>query len=293
MPDWQQIITGLGEHGIAPVGGAAPQPVGGGDISAAWRIETANGPAFLKTGPADSLDMFEGEAAGLEELAAAGALRVPRVLGHGLRGTDAWLALEWIAFGRPGADTEAVLGRQLARQHRHTSDRYGWHRDNTIGTTPQINLADDDWVRFWRERRLLVQLQLADSHGFGGELLREGARLARRLDGLFDGYHPEPSLLHGDLWGGNWAAADGVPVVFDPAVYYGDRETDLAMTRLFGGFGATFYRAYEAAWPLAEGHERRLPLYQLYHVLNHLNIFGGAYQGRALSLVRELNRLLD
>lgn len=293
MPDWQKIVTGLGEQGIVAVESVAPQPVGGGDISAAWRIETAAGPAFLKTGPALSHEMFEGEAAGLEELAAAGALRVPRVLGHGISGREAWLGLEWIDFSRPGKETESVLGRQLARQHRHTNARYGWYRDNSIGTTPQINLADDDWVRFWRERRLLVQLQLADSHGFGGELLKEGARLGKRLEALFDDYRPEPSLLHGDLWGGNWAASDGVPVVFDPAVYYGDRETDLAMTRLFGGFGAGFYRAYEEAWPLAAGHERRLPLYQLYHVLNHLNIFGSAYHGRALSLVRELNGLLD
>jgi protein-ribulosamine 3-kinase len=292
MPDWQQIFDGLGDRGIAVVKGATPRPVGGGDISSAWRIETPGGPVFLKTGPADSLDMFQGEAEGLGELAGAGALRVPRVHGHGVSGATAWLALEWITFGPPAADTEAILGRQLAQQHRHTSECYGWRRDNTIGVIPQINLADDDWVRFWRERRLLVQLQLADSHGFGGELLSEGARLARRMDGLFDGYRPEPSLLHGDLWGGNWASADGIPVVFDPAVYYGDRETDLAMTRLFGGFGAGFYRAYREEWPLAEGHERRLPLYQLYHVLNHLNIFGGAYHDRALSLVRELNSYL-
>src|SRR5690606_33779642 len=108
------------------------------------------------------------------------------------------------------------------------------------------------------ERRLLVQLQLADSHGYGGQLLEEGAQLCRRIDGLFEAYRPEPSLLHGDLWGGNWGAAGGEPVIFDPAVYYGDRETDLAMTRLFGGFGEDFYRAYETAWPLADGHERRL-----------------------------------
>src|SRR5690606_40913717 len=142
-----------------------------------------------------------------------------------------------------------------------------------IGTTPQLNDRDDDWVGFVRERRRLVQLQVAGSDGFGGDLLRAGARLARNLDSLFEGYAPVPSLLHGDLWGGNWSSIEGEPVIFDPAVYYGDRESDLAMTRLFGGFGSAFYRAYEDEWPLAAGHEKRVALYQLYHVLHHLNMF--------------------
>lgn len=293
MPDWRQIYAALADHGIALEEGSTPRPVGGGDISAAWRVEAGRGGVFLKTGAGGAAEMLEAEAEGLEELAGARALRVPEVLGAGVRGGEAWLALEWIDFGRPVADTEAMLGRRLAQQHRHTAGRHGWRRDNAIGTTPQINDPDDDWVRFYRDRRLLVQLQLADSHGFGGELLREGARLAKRIDAFFEDYRPAPSLLHGDLWGGNWAAADGEPVVFDPAVYYGDRETDLAMTRLFGGFGRDFYRAYETEWPLAPGYDRRLPLYQLYHVLNHLNIFGAGYHGRALSLVRELNGYLE
>ena len=132
------------------------------------------------------------------------------------------------------------------------------------------------------------QLGLAADNGFTGELQERGSRLLKRLPVYFESVKPEVSLLHGDLWGGNWGCTGGDPVIFDPAVYYGDRETDIAMTRLFGGFGAAFYEAYDSSWPLADGHQERLHLYQLYHVLNHLNLFGSAYLGRAVSLIDEL-----
>ena len=133
-----------------------------------------------------------------------------------------------------------------------------------------------------------IQLHLAAGNGLSQTMVDKGLKLAAVLPRLFTDYTPSPSLLHGDLWGGNWAVCGGEPVIFDPAVYYGDRETDLAMTRLFGGFSEEFYAAYEAAWPLPEGHAARLPVYQLYHVLNHLNLFGGAYLGRALAIIRSL-----
>jgi protein-ribulosamine 3-kinase len=290
MSDWQELEEALESHGIRFADGAKPRAVGGGDINASWQVETHDGTVFLKTGPAEFMDMYSAEAAGLEELAAADAVRVPAALGFGQSGSDAWLALEWLDLGRPGREAERLLGGQLALQHRRFSEQFGWHRDNMIGTTPQLNDRDDDWVRFFRDRRLLIQLQLAESNGFGGELLQEGARLAKNLERLFSSYTPEPSLLHGDLWGGNWSSVDGAPVIFDPAVYYGDRESDLAMTKLFGGFGSEFYRAYQDAWPLAEGHGKRVALYQLYHVLNHLNMFGGSYLARALSLIRAITR---
>ena len=169
-----------------------------------------------------------------------------------------------------------------------TSESHGWHRDNTIGLTHQPNSCCDDWGRFFRGQRLDHQLRLAQEKGYGGELQEAGQRLSAELDCLFDSYRPQASLLHGDLWGGNWAAVDGQPVIFDPAVYYGDRETDLAMSRLFGGFGDSFYAAYEESWPLADGFDVRCKLYQLYHVLNHLNLFGRTYMGRAMQLIREL-----
>ena len=180
------------------------------------------------------------------------------------------------------------MGVQLAELHRRTKDRYGWYRDNTIGLTAQSNSWEGSWVDFYREHRLTFQLRLARDNGFGGDLQDRGSQLLNRLPIYFDGFEPPASLLHGDLWGGNWGCSHGQPVMFDPAVYYGDRETDIAMTRLFGGFGSAFYDAYESAWPLSDGHNERSHLYQLYHVLNHLNLFGGGYLGRALGLIDKL-----
>lgn len=232
--------------------------------------------------------MFEAEAEGLRELAQAGELRVPQVLDCGIDGGQSFIALEFLALSRPDAVAERLCGERLAALHRHTRDRYGWHRDNTIGATPQHNAQSDDWVGFFREHRLGFQLDLARRNGYAGELEVPGARLREKLPELFEGYVPEASLLHGDLWAGNWGAVDGEPTIFDPAVYYGDRETDIAMTRLFGGFGRRFYDAYQASWPMAAGWERRQSLYQLYHVLNHLNLFGRSYLAQALRLLDAL-----
>jgi len=244
--------------------------------------------AFVKTGPASAIDMFEAEAEGLRELAAAGAIRVPDVFDYGVDNGEAFIAIERLSFELATAATQSLFGEQLAALHRHTADRHGWRRDNTIGPTPQQNPWTNDWVTFFRENRLRFQLELAARNGHGGELQSLGEDLADRLPELFEGYEPQASLCHGDLWGGNWGVADGVPVIFDPAVYYGDRESDIAMTKLFGGFGREFYCAYERAWPMAPGHERRLDLYQLYHVLNHLNLFGAGYLSQALGLLRGL-----
>ncbi len=288
MPDWSVINRALRAAGRRVGDDTRPRPVGGGDISAAWRLDAADGPVFLKTGPASSYEMFSAEAEGLAELAAADAIRVPEVVAFGVAGDTAYAAFEWLDFGRPGPDTERKLGERLAALHRTTRQRFGWHRDNTIGLTPQPNDRTDDWVTFLRDQRLGFQLRLAADNGYTGALQERGGRLLDRLGVYFEGYAPRASLLHGDLWGGNWGSCDGEPVVFDPAVYYGDRESDLAMTRLFGGFGRAFYDAYEAAWPLAPGHRERNDLYQLYHVLNHLNLFGSGYLGRARDLISKL-----
>lgn len=288
MPDWKSIKSALASAGVQSGSGELPLPVGGGDISAAWRLESDSGTVFLKTGPASSFDMFSAEAEGLAELAAPGAIRVPAVIACDVQANTAFVALEWLDFDRPTRDSEVTLGEQLAQLHQTTSKQYGWHRDNTIGLTPQYNEWSDNWVEFFREQRLAFQFRLAAEKGFGGTLQEHGRRLLKRLPIFFERYDPPASLLHGDLWGGNWACCDGVPVIFDPAVYFGDRESDLAMTRLFGGFGSAFYEAYEANAPLAPGHQERCYLYQLYHVLNHLNLFGSGYLGRAQAIIRKL-----
>lgn len=243
---------------------------------------------FRKTGPESAFEMFEAEADGLAELREAGEIRVPEVIDCGVLNGQAYIDLERFDLGPTNRDTEVLFGEQLARLHRHTQPQFGWFRDNTIGLTPQHNNLSDDWVEFFRVHRLGFQVDLAITNGHGREITELAGRLARRLGDLFNGYTPAASLLHGDLWGGNWGAVNGEPVMFDPAVYYGDRETDIAMTMVFGGFGKSFYEAYNATWPMAPGHERRLKLYQLYHILNHLNLFGRSYLGRAVSLLREL-----
>ena len=230
--------------------------------------------------------MFEAEVDGLDELRKAQEIRVPDVIDCGVESGHAYLVLEHLHMQQPSTETSRQFGHQLARLHRHTADRFGWFRDNTIGPTPQRNDWSGNWIEFFRELRLDFQIQLARRNGY--DLVDQGNSLSAKLPELFAGYDPAPSLLHGDLWGGNWGSVDGEPVIFDPAVYYGDRESDIAMTMLFGGFGRAFYDGYTAEWPMAPGHEQRLKLYQLYHVLNHLNLFGSSYLGRAKQLLREL-----
>ena len=224
--------------------------------------------------------MFEAEAEGLGELARTRTVRVPEVEKVGIENGKAFIAMERIEASRTES-ADAKLGEQLAKLHRTTASYFGWHRDNTIGLTPQPNDPSKDWLTFFRERRLRYQL----------DLLGIETSLLDRLAPFFEGHDPQPSLLHGDLWAGNWlTATTGEPVIFDPACYYGDREADIAMTYLFGGFGPAFYAAYEAAWPLSPGHRERRDLYNLYHVLNHANLFGGSYLRQARELIERLNQ---
>jgi len=285
MPDWSSILHHLELAGVEANADRVPKPVSGGDISAAWRLTANGGDLFIKTGPPSAADMFAAEAEGLVEIGSTGTIRVPEVIKSAQSDDIVFLALEWLDLERPDATIERRLGEQLAELHRATKDQYGWHRDNTVGLTPQNNTWGNNWVDFFREHRLGYQLRLAAENGYAGDLQERGARLLKRLPIYFEGVEPDASLLHGDFWGGNWGCCGGEPVIFDPAVYYGDRETDLAMTRLFGGFGKAFYDAYEFAWPMTDGHVERQHLYQLYHVLNHLNLFGSGYLGRAISLI--------
>ncbi len=197
--------------------------------------------------------------------------------------------LEWIPFGRPDPQSWRALGQGLAALHRVSRDSFGSERDNSIGATPQVNTPDTDWAAFFRDRRLGFQLRLAQRQGYGGRLQRQGERLLAELGRFFESHHARPALLHGDLWNGNAGFdAAGQPVIFDPAVYCGDREADLAMTELFGGFGEDFHAAYRADFPLDPGYAVRKTLYNLYHVLNPLNLFGGGYLRQAEGMADEL-----
>jgi protein-ribulosamine 3-kinase len=266
----------------------------GGDINRAWKLQLRDTHGdmalfFVKQNRAELAEMFTAEAEGLAELARNRELRIPAVIAQGIADDHAYLVLEHIAFGHGSTETAAHLGRGLAAQHRITAQRFGWHRDNTIGSTAQPNLWTQDWIEFYCNHRLGTQLELAQRNGAPSTLLRAGEQLQNALPDFFVDYTPQPSLLHGDLWGGNWGSDEhGTPVLFDPAVYYGDREADLAMTELFGGFPSDFYAAYNEAFPLDTGYRQRKDLYNLYHVLNHFNLFGGGYANQALRMIERL-----
>lgn len=271
-------------------------PVGGGSINEAYRLEGTDGARyFLKLNDAQHLTIpstelrtgFAAEAEGLNAIAATNTIRVPRPIAHGSAGRQSYLILEYLELSSRG--DAKLLGEQLAALHRCSAKQFGFAQDNFIGTTPQPNGWKNSWIDFWREHRLGFQLRLAEESGYGGQLQSLGEKLLDALPAFFAGYTPQPSLLHGDLWSGNHAfLADGTPIIFDPAAYYGDRECDLAMTELFGGYPADFYAAYRAAYPLDAGYAPRKNLYNLYHILNHANLFGGGYARQAEQMMQRL-----
>ena len=264
-------------------------PVSGGDINRAYHLQTAGFQAFLKVNSALLADMFIAEAEGLQALAASSELKVPQVLAVGSYASQAYLLLEYWPLRPLGHKAAYRLGQQMARMHLQHQRYFGWHRDNRIGSTPQMNGRYQDWCLFWGEQRLGKQLNWAAEKGYSGLLQTQGEKLLAALPAFFSDYQPKPSLLHGDCWGGNAAQDEqGTPVLFDPACYYGDREADIAMTELFGGFGPDFYAAYQAEYPLDAGYKVRRDLYNLYHILNHLNLFGSAYHGQALQMMQRL-----
>jgi len=261
-------------------------PVAGGCIHRCFILEGGGRRYFAKTNDRSALDSFAAEADGLAALAEAGA-RVPAPLCRGQADEHAFLVLEHLELR--GNGDYAALGRSLAAVHSVHGEAFGWHRDNYIGRTTQLNRRSPSWSDFWREARLEPQLELARKNGLGRDLVGKGERLAEALPRLLSQHAPAASLLHGDLWSGNAGfLADGAPVLFDPAVYWGDRETDLAMTELFGGFPRAFYSAYAEAGPLAQGYAVRKTLYNLYHVLNHANLFGGGFAAQAERMIERL-----
>ena len=287
MPLWDEIAATISQYEGGPFEVREHHALGGGCINSAYRVSDGKRSLFVKLNSGDKLGMFEAEHDGLQELAKAKAIRVPRPIVTGIAGGQAYIVMEDLALG--GSGSHAELGRQLAGLHRHTHERFGWFRDNTIGATPQSNRQYDGWIGFWREERLGAQLNMAARNGASSKLLRQGEQLMERFPQLFSGYTPVASLLHGDLWSGNYSFThDGEPIIFDPAVYYGDREADIAMTELFGGFRADFYDAYEEAWPLDPGYKVRKTLYNLYHIINHFNLFGGGYGSQAEGMVGRL-----
>ncbi|MCH2182264.1 MAG: fructosamine kinase family protein [Mariniblastus sp.] len=279
------------QHSGRPVRLANPRPVGGGCINQAIILETDAGESlFLKWNDQAPDQLFETEMAGLEAIRGTGALRVPRVMGQGVStaGT-AFLVLEAIQTAAPAGDFEQRLGRQLAQMHRSgRGEAFGFSQSNFLGRTGQPNAWNENWVEFWQVHRLGYQFELACQNGYGDARFSKSAeRMLGRLAELL-GHDVQPSLIHGDLWSGNYLSdLQGNPVLVDPAVYYGDREAEFGMTTLFGGLGHSFYQAYQEAWPLPAGSETRIEIYRLYHLLNHLNLFGTSYLAECCQIMQK------
>ena len=263
--------------------------VSGGCINETRVIELQDGRRFFaKINDAGLFDMFEAESKGLKLLGAQQAVRVPQVVGEPqLSNGRAYLILEYIESGSRPRDYSEVLGRSLAELHRGAGENFGLDHDNYIGSTPQPNSPSETWVNFFREQRIGFQLQLAKKNGYGDQsLFRLGGELMNRLD-QFLAEPDRASLIHGDLWSGNYMCDhNGDPVIIDPAVYFADREAEFGMITLFGGLDQSFYDAYNEAWPLADGYSDRFQIYKLYHLLNHLNLFGTSYLSQCLSILK-------
>jgi len=289
MANFDAIVNHIQQVTGQHLGKCNRTSVSGGGINDAYHLSSNSQSYFVKLNTTEREFMFEAEAQGLSELAATGCIRIPNVTCFGQTSQNSYLVLEYIPCQPFNTTSSRLLGEQLAQMHQLKQPFFGWHCDNTIGSTPQYNPREHDWLTFWQQHRLQQQLTFAKQNGYSQQLQDKGDKLSERLANLFDGYQPKPALLHGDLWGGNAAVSpDGNPIIYDPACYYGDRETDIAMTELFGGFSQEFYAAYQATFPLDTGYQIRKNLYNLYHILNHVNLFGGSYLSQASNMLDQL-----
>ena len=253
-------------------------PVTGGSINSSFKACSDHQCFFIKINTKAHFSMFRAEEIALLELASQASIRVPQPICIGQNQKHSFIVMEFLSMIPASEKTLNQLGEQLAKMHYYQKKLFGWQQNNTIGLTKQINTFSDDWTQFWQKNRLGFQLEQAKGNGMPLPILEKGLRLQQHIPVFFTDYNPYPSLLHGDLWGGNMGSdKQGKPVIFDPAIYYGDRETDLAMTELFGGFSAEFYQAYNSILPVDSGYSIRKRIYNLYHLLNHFNLFGGSY----------------
>lgn len=286
---WTQIAAKISEVTGKPFEMSQRRSVSGGCINQGYCASDGEQTYFIKLNQASQIEMFEAEALGLEQMYNTQTIRIPQPLCCGIAENSSYIVMEWLEFGRGDSKAWQLMGRNLAAMHQvKEASEFGWDRNNTIGSTPQINPWTANWSEFFAEHRIGYQLRLAKRRG--GSFADTGRTIAAVQEILGD-RQPQPSLVHGDLWSGNAACTtDGEPVILDPATYWGDREVDLAMTELFGGFPAAFYRGYQEVWPLDRGYERRKAIYNLYHILNHFNLFGGGYGSQASRTIDQILR---
>ncbi|KAK1322161.1 hypothetical protein QJS10_CPA03g02064 [Acorus calamus] len=288
-PIREWILTEGGSTGITRI-----TPVGGGCINFASRYDTDAGPFFVKTNRRIGPEMFEGEALGLGAMYATKSIRVPRPFKASFfRLGGSYIVMEFIEFGASRGD-QSVLGRKLAEMHRagKSEKGFGFDVNNTIGSTPQLNMWMSDWIEFFAEHRLGYQLKLAQRQYGDSSIYEKGLRLIKNMGPLFEDIVIEPCLLHGDLWSGNISSdKNGEPVILDPACYYGHNEAEFGMSWC-AGFGGSFYSSYFEVMPKQPGFEKRRDLYMLYHYLNHYNLFGSGYRSSSMSIIDDYLRML-
>lgn len=284
---WTQIARHIAQTTEKPFEIEKSHPVSGGCINQGYAVSGNGLIYFVKINQANQEAMFAAEALGLKQIHATKTIRVPEPICWGIAEKSSYLVLEWLEFGGGNSQSWEKMGQNLAHLHQVSlSDRFGWHCNNTIGSTPQINTISNNWADFFAHQRIGYQLRLAKERG--GNFPDED-QVIPAISEILSQHQPHPSLVHGDLWSGNAAiTVDGEPVILDPATYWGDREVDLAMTELFGGFPAAFYRGYNDVFPLDAGYQQRKTLYNLYHILNHFNLFGGGYASQANRMLQEI-----
>ncbi len=272
------IAQRLSEILSQPVKAISAQPIGGGCINQSARVITNQGSYFVKRNSSQQYPrMFECEANGLELLRSTEAIRVPKVLGLGTHENQSFIIIEFLQASAPDYDFWSIFGHQLAELHRSSQSQYGLQEDNYVGSIRQVNTLNDDWLDFFKTNRLEPLIKQArDQNLLDEKQQKRFKKLIKKLPKLLP--TDQPALLHGDLWSGNFMVdGHGYPALVDPAVYYGHREVDLAMSLLFGGFDEQFYNAYNESYPLEEGFMERVEIYKLYPLLVHLNLFGPTY----------------
>jgi fructosamine-3-kinase len=297
---WQQISQHIGETIQGQLTILGQKSVAGGCINQNYTLQTNLGNYFVKLNQASLLEMFVAEAKGLRQMQVTNTIKVPQPICYGTANDRAYLVLEWLDLSKNMHQDWSLMGAKLALMHgfpvanlqldQHLNQQldsgFGWVMNNTIGSTPQINPWTTNWAKFFAEERIGYQMQLAQRRG--GQF-PETSKVVEAVYQSLINHQPQPSLVHGDLWGGNAGITkDGEPVIFDPATYVGDREVDLAMTKLFGGFPKEFYQGYHQTFPLPLGYAQRENIYNLYHILNHFNLFGGGYAHQAKEMINKI-----
>ncbi len=283
---WNSIIQNISSNTNQQQEFLWVSTIDGGCISQSFQLKTNQQQFMVKTHKKDQLEMFIAEYHALNELQQVKQLQIPQPICYGSCEDKSYLVMQYLPLSANG--DQLVLGHGVANMHQIRSEKFGWKQNNTIGSTPQSNQYSDNWTEFWFYQRIKPQLELLAKKGYHQQLLAKSEQIYLQIEKLFKYHQPQASLLHGDLWSGNFSfTMQGSPVIFDPALYYGDRETDIAMTELFGGFNQRFYQGYQEVFPLADDYQQRKEIYNLYHILNHANLFAGSYISQAQQIIQQ------